>query len=104
MLKFSKCERWNQYQHIIHYQPVEVERPNPDGTTTKTEEYAHTILVPEPTRAEVIAALIRKRYTANDELALLRQRTTKKAEFNEYNDFAEACKVLADQILDALDE
>lgn len=35
---------------------------------------------------------IRKRYTVNQELAILRQRDTKQKEFNEYNAFVEQCK------------
>lgn len=35
---------------------------------------------------------IRKRYTVNQELAILRQRDTKPVEFAEYNAFVEKCK------------
>ena len=35
---------------------------------------------------------IRKRYTVNQELAILRQRDTKPQEFAEYNAFVEQCK------------
>lgn len=35
---------------------------------------------------------IRKRYTVNQELAILRQRDTKQKEFTEYNAFVEQCK------------
>ena len=35
---------------------------------------------------------IRKRYTVNQELAILRQRDTKVEEFAEYNAFVEKCK------------
>ena len=35
---------------------------------------------------------IRNRYTVNQELAILRQRDTKPAEFAENNDFVEKCK------------
>lgn len=35
---------------------------------------------------------IRKRYSLNQELAILRQRDTKPSEFEEYNAFVEACK------------
>ncbi|MBR1694641.1 MAG: hypothetical protein IJ709_04455 [Selenomonas sp.] len=37
--------------------------------------------------------------TIDDELAIQRQRDTKVAEFNSYNDFAEACKDIADALL-----
>lgn len=39
-----------------------------------------------------VEALIRKRYTVSDELAILRQRDTKPEEFKEYNAFCEECK------------
>ena len=35
---------------------------------------------------------IRKKYSVNQELALLRQRDTKQEEFAEYNDYVELCK------------
>lgn len=41
--------------------------------------------------AEIIRR-IRKRYTVNQELAILRQRDTKPEEFAEYNAFVEKCK------------
>jgi hypothetical protein len=67
----------------------------------------------EATKGELVDALIRNGATfekdgqevdypglsINDELAIQRQRSTKKAEFNAYNDFAEACKVIADELL-----
>ena len=40
---------------------------------------------------EVIAR-IRKRYSVNQELAILRQRDTKPSEFQEYNAYVEQCK------------
>ena len=39
-----------------------------------------------------IVRRIRKRYTVNQELAILRQRDTKPEEYAEYNAFVEACK------------
>jgi hypothetical protein len=42
---------------------------------------------------------IRKRYSFNQELAILRQRDTKPSEFSEYNDFVESCKAEVKQEL-----
>lgn len=39
-----------------------------------------------------IVAEIRKKYTVNQELAILRQRDTKPEEFAEYNEYVERCK------------
>ncbi len=44
--------------------------------------------------AEIIRN-IRKRYTVNQELAILRQRDTKPEEFAEYNAYVEQCKAEA---------
>jgi hypothetical protein len=46
----------------------------------------------ELSRKGKIVAEIRKRYTINDELAILRQRETKPQEFEEYNTYVEQCK------------
>lgn len=42
-----------------------------------------------------VTELIRKRYTLNEELSVLRQRDTKPDEFAEYDAYAEECKVQA---------
>ena len=39
-----------------------------------------------------IVKLIRKKYTVDNELAILRQRDEKPEEFAEYNEYVEACK------------
>jgi hypothetical protein len=39
-----------------------------------------------------VEELIRKKYTIGQELAILRQASTKPNEFNTYNEYAEACK------------
>lgn len=60
----------------------------------------YTPPVPEKTSNEElyrqrIVELIRERYSMDDEIAILRQRDSKIAEFNEYDAFAESCKVTA---------
>lgn len=55
---------------------------------TASEEYV-------PTYEERVVELIREKYTIDDELAILRQRDTKKAEFEEYFEFCEQCKLIA---------
>lgn len=47
----------------------------------KQEEYENSIV-----------SLIRKKYTLNQELAILRQRDSKPTEFAEYNAYVEQCK------------
>ena len=44
-----------------------------------------------------VSALIRKKYSLNAELAILRQRDSKPEEYEEYNNYAEQCKTLAKQ-------
>ena len=55
---------------------------------TASDEYV-------PTYEEKVVELIREKYTIDDELAILRQRDTKKAEFEEYFEFCEQCKLTA---------
>ncbi len=45
--------------------------------------------------AALVSQKIKRRYTLSDELALLRQRDSKKEEFAAYNEYAEACKAEA---------
>ena len=51
---------------------------------------------------ELVEQLIRKKYSLSAELAILRQQSTKYAEFYEYNEYAEQCKAKAKEILGIL--
>ena len=99
MDKFSKIERYDGARFIIHFAPKTVQV----GDETR-EEYSRNILVAKADKGSIVEAIIRERYSISDELSLLRQRTAKKAEFNEYNDFAEGAKAIADAILEAIAE
>ena len=46
-----------------------------------------------------ITKLIRKKYSLDRELAILRQRDSKPEEFAEYNSYAEECKTQIKQLL-----
>lgn len=48
--------------------------------------------IPKMTYEEQVVAKIRERYSINDELALLRQKDTKTAEFQAYYQYVEECK------------
>ncbi len=48
--------------------------------------------VKEPSYKEKIIIAIRKKYSVDDELAILRQRDSKPDEFQEYFDFVESIK------------
>jgi hypothetical protein len=54
---------------------------------------------PGPSYEEQVVALIRERYSADDELALLRQRDTKPEEFEQYFNYCEECKATVKQKL-----
>ena len=47
----------------------------------------------------LVQQLINEKYSIYDELAIQRQRNTKKAEFNEYNTYCEQCKEKAKGLL-----
>lgn len=51
--------------------------------------------------ADTIVNKIRRRYNANQELAILRQRDTKPQEFAEYFEYVELCKTEAKRELGA---
>lgn len=57
---------------------------------------------PEPSYEEQVVALIRERYSADDELAILRQRDTKPEEFEQYFHYCEECKAAVKQKLGML--
>ena len=94
----SRPEKVAKYDHshvILSYNVVAVE-------ATKSRDAGFefdTLIAKDASKGSIVEAIIRTRFSLNDELALLRQRNTKKAEFNEYNEFAEAAKATADAIL-----
>lgn len=53
--------------------------------------------------ADEVNRRIRRRYTMDDELAILRQRGSKPAEFEVYNEYAELCKTEAKAYLDRIE-
>ena len=60
-----------------------------------------------PDYSDLIVGYIREKYSINDELAIQRQcdnSEEKKAEFDEYNAFCDACKVKAKEVLSKYDE
>ena len=60
-----------------------------------------------PDYSELIVGYIREKYSINDELAIQRQcdnSEEKKAEFDEYNTFCDACKTKAKEVLARYDE
>lgn len=54
---------------------------------------------PEPSYEEQVVALIRERYSSDDELAILRQRDSKPEEFEQYFNYCEECKATVKQKL-----
>lgn len=99
MLKFSKAEKWDASHTIIEYAPAEVKHGEEIA-----EEYTKKVIVPEVSKAAIVEALVRKEYSVSDEIAIIRQRTTKMAEFDAYNARVEELKVEADTILAGLVE
>lgn len=53
-------------------------------------------------RKQLIVSEIRKRYDADDEMAVLRQAQTKPAEYAEYNAYVENCKKTVDEYINSV--
>lgn len=53
-------------------------------------------------RKQLIVAEIRKRYDADDEIAVLRQAAAKPDEYAEYNTFVENCKKTVDEYINSV--
>lgn len=69
----------------------EVYTDNGDRITVTWEEFTPEP-APEPSYEDQVVALIRDRYTQDDENALNRQRKSKPEEFAEYFNYCEECK------------
>ena len=76
----------------------EVYTDNGDRITVTYEEYTPAP-APEPSYEEQVVALIRERYSSDDELAILRQRDSKPEEFKQYFNYCEECKTTVKQKL-----
>lgn len=61
--------------------------------------YNETVMHEPPTYESVASMLIRTRYSVDAEFAIQRQRDTKPGVFAEYNEFCEACKRVAKEIV-----
>ena len=82
---------------LINYNVVQSTR-----TIEDREEIIYTckyIIVNKVDKDNIVDTLIRDKYSLSQELAILRQRDTKPEEYSEYNDYAESCKRIADNIL-----
>lgn len=99
MLNYSKCEKWDAERFLLSYDPQEIERGE-----EKTEEYTKEVIVPEVSKGAIVEALVRKEFSVSDEIAILRQRSSKKAEFDAYSARVEELKAEAVAILEGLAE
>ena len=63
-----------------------------NGKYIEQEEHQETISEIEIPYEEKVVALIRERYSIDEELAIQRQRDTKPDEFQAYFDYCEECK------------
>jgi hypothetical protein len=75
--KYSDCQA-SDFNDNFTFNPVKYSTRK---TLELTEKYEYKIV-----------SLIRKKYSVNQELAILRQRDTKPEEFAEYNEYVEKCK------------
>ena len=85
-----------EMQKVTEAIKVEKERPYFTCDLIVNESPNKTELI-ERQYENKVSALIRKKYSLNAELAILRQRDSKPEEYQAYNDYAEQCKTLAKQ-------
>ena len=106
-----KSEKLSNGKTRIHYNVTEVQESNPvidpetgeptgEIETRTVYQCEYVIIDGEVNVGSVVSAILRKTYSVDDELALLRQRDSKPEEFAAYNTAAEAAKAVAHGILD----
>lgn len=76
------------------------EQTGEETTDTYTVYSYRAVDVSALERTEIIVALIRDTYSADDELAIQRQKDDKPGDYNAYNAYAEKCKAIAKSILE----
>lgn len=94
----SPFEKWDANHTLVNYDIEEVERTIGDETI-KGYECSQILIEGEVSYPKLASALIRTKYSVDDELALLRQAADKPEEFAAYSTFAEECKVKAKEIM-----
>lgn len=55
-------------------------------------------------KRSIVSSLMKLKYSIDDELAIQRQKDSKPEEFNDYNAYAEECKIIADEILNKINQ
>ncbi len=101
-----KSEKLSDGRTRVHYNVTEVQETNavidPETGEPTGETETHTvyqcefvIIDGDVNVGSVVSAILRKSYSVDDELALLRQRDSKPEEFAQYNADAEAAKAVA---------
>lgn len=71
-----------------------------DIEVERTEKFVRFIRYSSLSYKQLINAMVRKKYDIDDELAVLRQKDTKIAEYNEYFNYVEECKAIAKEFID----
>ena len=61
----------------------------------KSYNYDQVIVENPVNYGKIVAALVKEKYSYNDEISIIRQKENKPAEYQEYFDFAEGCKIMA---------
>lgn len=59
--------------------------------------YDQVVVANPVTYEKKISALVREKYSIDDEMSVLRQRETKAAEFTAYFEYVESCKLIANE-------
>lgn len=84
----------------FNYDIQEKTEETEDGETRTYYEYKQ-VTVSSKDRNELVVALIRQKYSADEEYALGRHKLAdrKASEFEAYDDYVESCKVIVDNAL-----
>lgn len=82
-------------RYKLHKYDKEISRTDNIITFTRYSELSYE---------DVIVRMIRLKYSLNQELAILRQKDSKLAEYNEYYQYAELCKAEAKAFIQARNE
>lgn len=81
-------------------QATEIDTHDDGSEETRTVWRYSRTTAENASRDAIISALIRVRYSTDDELALSRQKDAKIGEYNTYNAYAEWCKAYAKRLLE----
>lgn len=101
----TRLVKWDiKGRYAVYYNIEQITLPASDFEAEKTVYQCDQVIAESNSRADIINAIIRSKYSESDEFAIQRkaiaQEPGAQTEFEEYNTFVNAAKAIADEVIE----